>query len=773
MDHAFVQAVSDLLGSLASGGTPTPPTGGGLARVLREASPQGARAAVGALVDRWFRAPPAGALHDPESPLLNRPDLGDSEKLHAVLHEHVVLQRRWQELSSNESTFYRYRRAAFASLSERLWEAIVERPIATNRPRPEYARFVGRQREVAILLRLLGEPGGAVVGVEGPGGSGKTALLHAIADACAAAARAWAPPSVGDTLPIFDAIVWVGRSVGLDLAAVLDTVARTLDYPGMLGRALEDRRAAVRDLLARRAVLLVVDDVDQADPAVLPFLVDLPEPSRALVASRRRLPADVRALMPRPLAADEVRTLLLAEASRQGASEAVRSLAEGEASASLAAAARYPLLAGWAVGQLRRGQTVERVRERMAHAEGEVFAAMFAASVAGLSPSARLLLAALQLLPAAGDRPTLLAAGGQGAEGALDELLETSLVEVSGLPTDEGRRYQLHPVTRSFVAANLPLDPPDARTAIARLANHYAELAETLGGPTRNWRTFGRLEDELPNVMAVVDRAALARDDAGQPPRALDEAILTLAHGMRNVFLFGRAWAEGLALFHRARDAASRLGDSRAEGWNTYRLGVLHYELGTAGFAEAAQRAREAVELLRAAGDPRGEGHALRLLGRAVRERGNLPEAERLLGEAEQLLRAHGHGDDLAIVQASYADLLRLSGRLDDAARVYQAALAQTLDDPGTEANIRNDLAEIALARGDVPAAEAGFAAAERLADAAGARAILARCRLGQAELAVARQDHTSARALARAAADLFERLGDPERAYQARRLVS
>src|SRR6266852_5485106 len=91
----------------------------------------------------------------------------------------------------------------------------------------------------------------------------------------------------------------------------------------------------------------------------------------------------------------------------------------------LAAAARYPLLAGWAVGQLRRGQTVERVRERLARAEGEVFGEMFAASVAGLSPRAQDLLATLPLLAAPTDRATLLAAGGEAAQIALDELLET------------------------------------------------------------------------------------------------------------------------------------------------------------------------------------------------------------------------------------------------------------------------------------------------------------------------------------------------------------
>src|SRR5439155_19231307 len=122
----------------------------------------------------------------------------------------------------------------------------------------------------------------------------------------------------------------------------------------------------------------------------------------------------------------------------------------------LAAAARHPLLAVWAVGQRRRGQTVERVRERLARAEGEVFGEMFAASVAGLPAPARDLLATLPLMAAPTGRTTLLAAGGEAAEVALDELLETSLLESSGPPTDEARRYELHAVARTFARAHLP-----------------------------------------------------------------------------------------------------------------------------------------------------------------------------------------------------------------------------------------------------------------------------------------------------------------------------
>src|SRR5262252_7524424 len=168
MDAAFADAVRDLLASLASGTEPPVPATGGLARVLRETGSTTSRAAVTSLVDRWFRAPPP--RHADDLPF-NRTDLDDDEKIHLILHEHVIARRRWQDLSTNESTFYRYRRTATAAFTEHLWSEIVGRPVPTNRPQPEYQRLIGRQGEVATLLRWLDEPGGTVVGIEGPGGS--------------------------------------------------------------------------------------------------------------------------------------------------------------------------------------------------------------------------------------------------------------------------------------------------------------------------------------------------------------------------------------------------------------------------------------------------------------------------------------------------------------------------------------------------------------------------------------------------------------------------
>src|SRR6266508_200215 len=80
--------------TLAAGGEPSLPGGGGLARVMRETGAPTTRGAVETLADRWFRAVPLQQRGDNGAPLLNRPDLGESEKLHLTLTEHVVGRRR-------------------------------------------------------------------------------------------------------------------------------------------------------------------------------------------------------------------------------------------------------------------------------------------------------------------------------------------------------------------------------------------------------------------------------------------------------------------------------------------------------------------------------------------------------------------------------------------------------------------------------------------------------------------------------------------------------
>jgi tetratricopeptide (TPR) repeat protein len=773
VDPAFAQSVRGLLDALAAGREPAAVPGGGLGHLLAGAAPT-PRDAIVRLAERWFGSPRLSPSDRGRPPILNDERVAEVEKLAAIVIGHIGQRRPWSALSTNESTFYRYRRAALTAFVERSWTETTQRPIVTNRPRPDFDRFVGRTAERAEIVERLSAGPGSVVGIEGPGGTGKTALAHAVVDVCLRAAQRWDPLLLesGVLVPLFDAVIWVAnRPAGLGLGDFLDILARTLDYPGLLGREIADRRSALRELTSRRPMLIVVDDADRAEPAVLSFLVDLPTPSRALVTTRRKLPPRVSAVAPGPLQVEEALALLRAEGARQSVPRLVdapdsvlRPLADS--------ARRFPLLAVWAAGQLRQGQTVERVQARLARAEGGVFEEMFAGSVQGLGEDGRQVLQVLPIFARPAHRPAVVAAayGTANPDGGIDELLEASLLEATEGLTDDERRYALHPITQAFVRRHLPLGIAQDRQATYRALQHYRAMADTFAGSVRHWASYDRVEREVENILALGDSATRHAAEPGDPaPAELDGEVVALAHGLRNFFWLRHYWREGLDFFHRAVDAARRLGDARALGWNTYSLAYLHYELGTAGFREARVRAAEAVEILRGSGDLRGVGHAMRLLGRAARERGDFEQAWQLLQEASRLLAVHGRGEDVAIVRASQADLLRRQGQLVEAATRYQDVLDAGLEDPGTRANVLHNLGDVRLRQGQLDVAEELFAQGETIAADAGARGLVAECRWGLAQVAWRRGDRRRCATLASEAADLFERLGESERAAEAR----
>ena len=71
------------------------------------------------------------------------------------------------------------------------------------------------------------------------------------------------------------------------LATVLDTIARTLGFPGFTQFRADEKQWEVEQLLRRERVLVVVDNFETITDAALPlWLLRLPEPSKALVTTR-------------------------------------------------------------------------------------------------------------------------------------------------------------------------------------------------------------------------------------------------------------------------------------------------------------------------------------------------------------------------------------------------------------------------------------------------------------------------------------------------------
>lgn len=179
--------------------------------------------------------------------------------------------------------------------------------IYENLPAPTYDQFVMRQQAFAEVVDGLGQRSAAVL-IVGMGGNGKTSLAREVAAHCLQEEGA---------APHFDAVVWVSDKDNpgtTNHSTVLDTIARTLDYPGFTQFAHDEKQYEVEQLLRRQKVLLIIDNAESiTDGALFTWLLRLPEPSKAMMTTREyhRLfrrnstPVELRGMRD-----DEARTLL-------------------------------------------------------------------------------------------------------------------------------------------------------------------------------------------------------------------------------------------------------------------------------------------------------------------------------------------------------------------------------------------------------------------------------------------------------------------------------
>ena len=361
-------------------------------------------------------------------------------------------------------------------------------PVATNLPAPPYAQFVPRPAALAELLDGLRQRA-AVVLLLGMGGTGKTSLAHELASACVAGGA----PGLA-----FAAVVWVSdqdHPGTTTLTTVLNTIARTLDYPALLGLEPGERRRAVEELLRRRPALLVIDNAETIeDDALLHWLPRLPEPSKALVTSRAAKRELLRSCWPVELgglAPEEGRALLALRL------RALRLAADGAALASLepllAAVGGNPKALEVALGALKYGtRTPAQLIEVFAAARGAPFDELFARCWSMLDGPARQLLLALALFSGAATGEALAAtAGVHGVayERAMELLIDLALVSRQG--DAAAARYGLHPLVRAFAGARLRERPDVELEARGRQLAWYSALAEQVG---YCWDELERLE---------------------------------------------------------------------------------------------------------------------------------------------------------------------------------------------------------------------------------------------------------------------------------------
>jgi DNA-binding SARP family transcriptional activator/tetratricopeptide (TPR) repeat protein len=580
-------------------------------------------------------------------------------------------------------------------------------------PPPPY--FVGRDGLLAEVLWLLRAPRLPVLAISGPGGMGKTALALRAAHEVVAAYP--------------DGQLWADlrgtREQPADPAEVLAEFLRALGVPSV-PESRNERATLFRSTVAGRRLLVLLDDA--ADGSQVRDLLPGGGDSIVLVTARRRLPdigAPAHHVAPLGAFDEETAAELFhrivagGHVDLTGEDDAVGAVVR--LCAGLPLAVRMAALLRVEAFHRSTGELLRQLTEQgpTAFAYGaESLARTLGAGLIPLDDRSRRLFLGLGLLAlptfAEWTAAAVLGEPGPAAGDALAQLAAIGMAD----PVAGVARYRFHDLTRQYARGLAATAPSWA----AGLADAPVRVGRALLTLTRRAHSalyggdFDVAHSDLPDVPVPAAELAAA---AGDP----------------------RAWFEReRANIRAAVEQAAALG--RVDlCWD---LAVSAHECYAIGgyFDDWRATHETALEACRAAGDRRGEGVVLTMLGMpplvasGAAGVSGVPELER----AVWLLAETGERHVLAVAQRTLANALRRNGELTRPLALFAEALAhyhQSGDLVGSQQAMRF-IGQARLDLGDAPSAVAVLREAARMARSQGGARVLAPALywLGRAQLA-------------------------------------
>ena len=616
--------------------------------------------------------------------------------------------------------------------------------------------LVGRKRELATLVSLLGNADIRLVTLTGVGGSGKTRLAL----------------EVGARLQgeFGDGVVFVDLAPLTNPALVLSTIANAVGVSERAGQRLMD---TLSSFLAPKHLLLLLDNCEQvltAAPNIAVLLTTSPHVS-ILATSREAL--RVRGertfpLPPLPLPVSGRRTALDELAGvpsvvlfiqRSTANHPDFVLTTDNADAVAAICRRLDglplaieLAAAW-IKVLPPAVLLDRLEKRLLLLTGgsrdlpprqRTMRDAIAWSYDLLAPQEQMLFRRLAVFTGGWTLEAAEAVGGgdddlNSLEG-LEALARASLVQAVEQPNGE-RRFAMLETLREFGLEQLAIHG-EVDEVGRRHAHYYVALAQAGGADLAaavpgEW--LARLEAEQANL-----RAALTwlrdREESGAGVRLA--AALGGFWRLRSASAEGRAWLETF-LAQPTLDEAPAVDRIVALRW----AGELAGLEGDMRTAEA--RLSESLALARGAGDKRGTAAALGALGSVLFQHVDIARSVGPFEEAAALMRELGDVRQTAFLLAYLAGAVGIGGDLarSDALVAESEALLESLGDRSSfEANFLMLIQGwLALTRGDHERAEERLEATIALGRVLDSKGLLSAALAFMGELALARGELAAA----------------------------
>ena len=406
----------------------------------------------------------------------------------------------------------RFLHAARYPFADKLLDALCPAPqvrprpprVYENLPAPTYSQFVMREQAFAEVSDGLGKRSAAVL-IVGMGGNGKTSLAREVAAHCLR--------EDGETRR-FDAVVWVSdkdRPGTTNLTTVLDEVARTLDYPGFTQYEYDEKRREVEQLLRRQRVLLVVDNFETiTDGALLTWLLNLPEPSKALVTTREYRREFRRSSWPvelRGMREAEVRTLIEQRLRQMRIEKLVGSLEQLEPL--ITATGGNPKAIEITLGLVKHERRpLRQVVDDLYAARGDLFDDLFARAWSLLDEAARRVLLVATFFPTSASGDALRASAdvqGFAFDRAIERLGDMALLDIQQVDLNSPPRYLLHPLVRAFAGVKLTEQSGFEAGARERWIIWHVNLINQVGYCWNDLNKLTMIDPERETIQSVVE----------------------------------------------------------------------------------------------------------------------------------------------------------------------------------------------------------------------------------------------------------------------------
>jgi hypothetical protein len=644
---------------------------------------------------------------------------------------------------------------------------------------PQLSYFVGRDEELEWLKQNLSPSKRTwLFLITGIGGVGKTALAQAIG---AYYRDQYATLDPGER---FEAIIWVSakedrltvqgsQQIGLPgltvrtLEDIYTTIAQTLGREDILRAVIEKQPALINQAVSSQRTLLIIDNLETIrDKHVQAFLQNLPMPTKAIITTRDWLDvANHRRLQGLP---DEHAEALIAEEA------SMRNVAISPADRKelVRRTAGLPLPIQLSIARLSAGQSFAQVLRWLGDAEGDLpeycLRGQIALACAQNSHTWSILEACSLFDRESGTSREAVRTISNLSIADCDEAIAT-LYQHSLIDINQNDRITLLPITQESVRFDLARSPEHDQLIDAWL-DWLIYIASNFGAKLNlNMELFDFVRLEYPNLLSGVRWC--------YDQRRWD-ALLDIAEGTWFYPHVTSLFNEFREILTYAIEAAKKIDDLNREGFFSYWMGWL---------APLQGEREKGLQYLARAEEIALQEHNDRLLADVSYMRANellnkSPLTPKASAEAEILLQkslaisTEQHFPQIKSMAAS-----RLGQIIGERGAYNQAlALLQIAEHAASEIGWQRGLAWAKYRRGCVKLAMQSLTEAKTLFNESlhiiepwDERYLIGDNKYLLAQVYAAEGDAVSAKVLAEAAYDIFDRLGVDKKKSRVRALIA